>query len=56
MIRFHIRFLMNVGCCYAAWFYVPLFNFKHLCMALSFHLDSFHALLIYYRLDIEGVG
>lgn len=25
----HIRFLMNVCCCYSAWFNVPLFNFEH---------------------------
>lgn len=29
MMRFHIRFLIHVGCCYSDWFYVPLFNFDH---------------------------
>ncbi|XP_025753375.1 polycomb group RING finger protein 5-B isoform X3 [Oreochromis niloticus] len=37
MMRFHIRFLMNVGCSYSAWFYVPLFNFEHPPLQTSLH-------------------
>lgn len=45
MTRFHIRFLMNLGCCCSAWLYVTLFNL--FCDAL---------LVIAYVCNLRGGG
>lgn len=39
MMPFHIKFLMNVGCCYSTWFYVTLSTrlFKHLHRPAQVH-------------------